>query len=261
MFLALTEAEIGTLSEARHRPVLVTELEEDSSPRSASAFLFGDMQSYGDPRDHPARTTIILLGADAAADEAQPVVIGIEEGTLPENRPLLSPHAAVIGLAHLLHPLARFRPALAAATVFQPVSVLGRSARGAFRAGPPDAQLRAADLEAAARQMAFNVLDAGDPGAQLEAQLKQVLQAPQLDLSVQVLRAGIFHGFGIALPHLRRPKIPASKRCAPRSPPHPVIEFAEAGGSAGAHRRGSQRKRAGRPGGTLRPRRATASRR
>lgn len=198
---ALDADEVGTLTEVRKRPALVTELEEDSFVGVDVAFFCGDLKRLQSIlATVPPTTTVVLISADIDANAAWPVVIGVEEGKLPTDQPLLSPHAAVIGLAHLLHPLTRFRPKLAAATVFQPVSVLGKDAleelfeqtREVLTFQPPSSRLLPC-------QLAFNVLDAGDSSANLEAQLARVLGREDLAISIQVLRAGIFHGFGISL--------------------------------------------------------------
>lgn len=226
--LALDKDEVGTLSEVRGRPVLIAEIEEGSFDKVDVAFLFGSMEKLRPVLAAiPPRTAVILLAPDATPDDGQPVVIGIEEGQLPEDKPLLSPHPVVIGLAHLLHPLARFGPKLAAATVFQPVSILGKEAldelfeqtREVLTFQPPS-------LNLLPRQFAFNVLDAGDPGAPLEAQLARVLAGRELDLSIAVLRAGIFHGFGISL-HLRLAEDPGIAALRSALGEHAVIEFAE----------------------------------
>lgn len=225
---ALDKDEVGTLSEVRHRPALVTELEEDSFEKVDVAFLFGPMAKLRPiMATIPPRTAIILTAPDAGPGDGHPVVIGIEEGKLPEGQPLLSPHPAVIGLAHLIHALARYQPKVAAATVFQPVSILGKEAleelfdqtRELLNFEPPTKRLLS-------RQFAFNILDAGDPSGPLEQQLARVLDPLQLDLSIALLRAGIFHGFGISL-HLRLAEDPGIAAVRAALGEHPLIEFAE----------------------------------
>ncbi len=225
---ALDKDEVGTLSEVRGRPALVTALEEDSFEKVDVAFLFGPMaEAAADPGDHPPRTTIILTAPDAGPGDGHPVVIGIEEGQLPAGQPLLSPHPAVIGLAHLIHGLARFEPKVAAATVFQPASILGKEAleelfeqtREVLNFEPPTKKLLS-------RQFAFNIFDAGDPGGPLEQQLARVLEPQRLDLSIAVLRAGIFHGYGISL-HVRLAEDPGIAELRAALSEQPLIEVAE----------------------------------
>lgn len=225
---ALDKDEVGTLSEVRGRPVVVAELEEDSFDKVDVAFLFGPMIKLRPVlATIPPRTAVILMAPDAGPGDGHPVVIGIEEGKLPEDQPLVSPHPAVIGLAHLIHGLARFQPKVAAATVFQPVSILGKEAleelfeqtREVLTFQPPSNKLLP-------RQFAFNVLDAGDPGQPLEQQLAQVLEPRRLDLSIALLRAGIFHGFGISL-HVRLAEDPGVAELRAALAEHPLIEFAE----------------------------------
>lgn len=226
---ALDKEEIGTLAESRGRPALIAELEEDSFDKIDVAFLCGDMARLRPiVKAIPPRTTVVLLAPDAAPDEAHPVVIGIDGQELPENRPLLSPHAAVIGLAHLLHPLARFRPQIAAATVFQPVSTLGKDALDELFEQTREAlSFQQPAFRLLPRQFAFNILDGGDAaGSFLEKQLAQVLAAPEISLSIEVLRAGIFHGFGISL-HLRLEQDPSAEELRAALGEHPVIELAD----------------------------------
>jgi len=225
---ALDKEEVGTLAEARGRPKLVVALEEDSFDKVDVAFLFGSMKKLRPIlKTIPARTTVVLHSPDAKPEDGYPVVIGVEEGQLPEDRPLITPHAAVIALAHLLHPLARFRPSFAAATAFQPVSVLGKDAleelfeqtREVLTFQPHDKQLLPA-------QFAFNILEGDVPSARLEAQLAQVLGQSGLELSIEMLRAGIFHGFGISL-HLRLAEDPGPEAVRAALGEHPTIELVE----------------------------------
>jgi len=225
---ALDKDEVGTLSEVRGRPSLVVALEEDSFDNVDVAFLFGDMKKLRPIlATIPSSTTVVLHSANAEVGEGYPVVIGVEAGQLPANQPLLSPHAAVIALAHLLHPLAAFKPTFAAATVFEPVSALSKEAldelfeqtREVLNFEPPTIKLLP-------RQMAFNVIDGGDESALLEAQLRQVLHQQAPALSIAVLRAGIFHGFGISL-HCQLADDPGLEAVRTALDENPVIELAE----------------------------------
>lgn len=226
---ALYKEEVGTLSEVRGRPSLVAELEEDSFDHVDVAFLFGSMKKLRPIlATIPPRTTVVLHSADAELHEAFPVVIGVEAGQLPEDKPLLSPHAAVIALSHLLHPLAAFEPTFAAATVFEPVSALGKEAldelfeqtREVLNFQPPTSNLLP-------RQLAFNVIAGGlESSDALAAQLRQVLGREDLALSIEVLRAGIFHGFGISL-HLRLDKDPGLAALREALAENSVLELVE----------------------------------
>jgi aspartate-semialdehyde dehydrogenase len=225
---ALNKEEIGTLAESRGRPTLIAEIEEESFDKVDVAFLFGDMARLRPiVKAIPPRTTVVLLAPDATPEEAHPVVIGIDDRQLPEGQPLLSPHAAVIGLAHLLHPLARFRPQIAAATVFQPVSTLGKEALDElFEQTREVLNFERPAYRLLPRQLAFNVLGGGGAGAYLESQLSRVLAAPEISLSIEVLRTGIFHGFGISL-HLRLEEDPGIEALRATLGEHPVIELAD----------------------------------
>ncbi len=225
---ALDKDEVGTLAEVRGRPTLVAELEEDSFDKVDVAFLFGEMRRLRPLlATIPPRTTVILLAPDAGIDDAHPVVIGIEEGQLPENKPLLSPHPAVIGLAHLLHPLARFEPTLAAATVVQPVSTLGKEALDElFEQTREVLTFQSQNRRLLPSQFAFNVLDGDLPSASLEAQLGRILGQPTAVLSIAVLRAGIFHGFGISL-HCRLAADPGVDALRAAFAEHSALELVE----------------------------------
>lgn len=225
---ALHKDEVGTLSEVRGRPALVAELEDDSFDKVDVAFLCGDMKRLRPIlATIPPRTTVVLLAADARPEEAHPVVIGIEEGRLPEDQPLLSPHAAVIGLAHLLHPLRAFRPALAAATVLQPVSALGKEAlEELFEQTREVLTFQPQSHRLLPSQFAFNILAGDAESARLEAQLARVLQNGELQVSIEVLRAGIFHGFGISL-HCRLEADPGAEAVRAALGDHAAIELVE----------------------------------
>lgn len=152
-------------------------------------------------------TAAVLLSTDSTLEDGQPVVAGL--GAPPTARVLVSPHAAVVTLAHLLAPLHELGLAEAVATVIQPASQHEEVAFETILAETRALLAFAAKPEPAVfgRQLAFNIFPVDDQGA-TSAQLAAVLaDRPEaggqvIPVAVQLLQGGIFHGLSLSL-HVR----------------------------------------------------------
>ncbi|HEY7215217.1 MAG TPA: hypothetical protein VIC28_11340, partial [Thermoanaerobaculia bacterium] len=122
--LSSREDEIGTLTEIAGAAALVGRFEPESLAGVSLAFFCAEM---ADNRPLlaglPAETTAIVLSYDAAVEDGQPVVAGVNTADAHGRRVLLSPHPGVVLLAHLLHPLRPLALAEAVATLIQPASM------------------------------------------------------------------------------------------------------------------------------------------
>jgi aspartate-semialdehyde dehydrogenase len=137
--------------------------------------------------------------------EARPVVAGVnlEAARFSANgsgRILLSPHPAVILLAHLLHPLAAQGLEEAVATVVQPASVQGDPGLDELfeqtRQIVAMTQRRPTPIFGA--QLAFNLLPVPAPAGDLASTLAAVLPGRH-PLSLQLLQGGIFHSLAASV--------------------------------------------------------------
>jgi aspartate-semialdehyde dehydrogenase len=209
--LSTIDEEIGTLTEAGGAAAVVQRYEPGSLDGVGVAFFCGPIAANRPVlAELPPETTGVVLSPDATLADGHPVVAGINprpSGAGSGGTPvLLSPHPAVVLLAHLLHPLGAFAPREAVATVIQPASMhddpgieeLFEQTRQIVALTPR----RRSPLFGA--QLAFNLLPA-ERGAELETAIASLLAAvlpAELPLSIQLVQGAVFHCLTVSL-HLR----------------------------------------------------------
>jgi aspartate-semialdehyde dehydrogenase len=194
--------EAGTLTETAGGAAVVQPLQH-----GAEAFAGADLVLFcGDAAqtrpwlaELPEGTRAILLCPDVEPQDAQPCVPSLGLGSVAHAKTLCSPPAAVL-LAHVLQPLRALGLRSATATLVQSASLKGEGAlhelfeqtKGlltfASRAATPTL----------GHQWAFNVTGTVEDDRRTEAHLRSLLGEP-LDLSVQSLNAGAFHGLGMSV--------------------------------------------------------------
>jgi len=196
------EDEAGTLTELAGAASLVQRLETDSLEGVDVVFFGGPMSRNRPLLEGLAPGTVaVVLSPDAEPEDGEPIVAGVNLGRARRDVPLLSPHPAVVALAHLLHPLLAYQPRQASATLLEPASALGAAALDevleqsrailAFDGEVP--------REVYGAQQAFNVLpNPTAPSWSIARHLRRVLES-ELPVAVQALRAGVFHSYGISL--------------------------------------------------------------
>lgn len=221
--LTTIEEEVGVLTEVRGAAAMVQEL----GPRSldgADAVFFCSSIGRNRPLFErlPASTLAVVLSPDAGPGDGHPVVAGVNLETAAGRDRLISPHPGTVALAHLLHPLRSFAPRRAVATLLEPISTCGKAGLDemfeqtrsilAFRPNPP--------REVFPVQMAFNVVPVAAPTAHMAAHLRTVL-AGDLTVSIRVLRAAVFHSYGISL-HVELGADPGAGEVASALAGHPM---------------------------------------
>ena len=220
--------EIGNLTEVRGAAAMVSPIEDDSFEGVDVAFFCAGMDPSRAVLERlPPATAGVLLALDAGPDHGHPIVAGVNLETATRDRVLLSPHPGAILLAHLLHPLARFRPRRATATLLQPVSVFGKEGldevfeqtRGILSFDP--AQRR----EIFPYQLAFNMTASEPVAAQIEDHLGIVLQR-DVDVSTQIIQTAVFHGYGVSL-HLELEDDPDPEEIREILGEHPCNDLAD----------------------------------
>jgi aspartate-semialdehyde dehydrogenase len=231
--LSTAEEEIGTLTEAGGAAAIVQRYEPGSLEGVSVAFFCGPIAANRAAlAEVPRDVTAVVLSPDATLADGHPVVAGINarpSGGGGAAEVLVSPHPAVVLLAHLLHPLAAFAPREAVATVVQPASLyddpgideLFEQTRQIIAMTPR----RRSQVFGA--QLAFNLLPAAgaeDTATNVAAALAAVLPAPP-PLSLQLVQGGIFHCLAISL-HLRCAASPTAQAVRKAVAASPFVELA-----------------------------------
>ena len=248
LLLSSSEDEIGALTEVRGAAAIVTQLESGSLDDVDVAFFSSAMDANRDIlAGLPGATAAVLLAPDAEAGDGHPIVAGVNLEQANRETPMINPHPATVLLAHLLYPLLAFGPRRTAATVLQPVSMVGKSGLDemlgqtrsilAFDNDPP--------RQVFPFQMVFNVVPAQTPTVHLETQLYTVLgctdsrstgsgtsdspgnDSPgELQLSIDLLQAGIFHSFSASI-YLELAVDPGGEAVRKALGEHPMNQLAE----------------------------------
>jgi aspartate-semialdehyde dehydrogenase len=196
----------GALSDFRGSAAMVESLSPSHAADLDLAFLCGSSvdEIAGIRQSLPEASLVALAGESLHAPSATtPVVAGANTSGARAGELILSPHASVIALTHLLHPLVGFRPLQASASILIPVSM--REKRGmdelfeqtrailSFQSKTPH--------EVLDRQLAFSLAPSAPAPQDLASVMSAVLGAGT-EVTVQLIRAGVFHGLAVSL-HLR----------------------------------------------------------
>ncbi|HEX9668680.1 MAG TPA: Asd/ArgC dimerization domain-containing protein [Thermoanaerobaculia bacterium] len=220
--------EVGALTEAAGEPALVQAWDPQAlegidvvffcGPAAATRRLLGDRS---------AGVTAIVLSLDATAEDGVPVVAGVNSAAAERGAVVLSPHPAVILLAHLLWPLRAVGVEEAVATLVQPASMQGQPGLEEMFE-----QTRQIVTMTARRpspifghQLAFNLLPHPGPLEPIAAELAAVLRGEPV-VSLNVVQGGVFHSFSASL-YLRCAADPGPKAIRRALSEHPQIELAD----------------------------------
>jgi aspartate-semialdehyde dehydrogenase len=199
--LSTRDDEIGTLTEIAGAAALVGRYEPESLHGARVVFFCGSMEDNRPIlKDLPPETTGIVLSFDATVDDGFPAVAGVNTDMARGRRVLVSPHPAVVLLAHLLHPLRGLDPEEAVATVIQPVSM--RDDAGLEELFEQTRQIvgmtRRSPTPVFGAQLSFNVLPTPLSPDPLAAQLQAVLGGPP-PVALQILQGAVFHSVAASL--------------------------------------------------------------
>lgn len=197
--LTQREEEVGILTEVAGAAAVV------------EAFALEDLEQldllfFCEPREAelgvldrlPPSLDVIVVSPSVAIPGGHPVVA--DDETEVERGLLVSPHAAVVGLAHLLRPLAALGLEEAVATLLLPVSIYDQEAleevfaqtRALLEFKRPTAGRRFS------QQLTFNVLPGPPDEAVIVEQLGALLPgSPRV--AVHSLQAGVFHGLSLSV--------------------------------------------------------------
>jgi aspartate-semialdehyde dehydrogenase len=226
--LSTHENEIGTLTEVAGAAAVVQRYEPESLAGVSTAFFCGPIERNRPLlAELPADALAVILSFDATVEDGEPVVAGINTAPARRGRPLLSPHPAVVLLAHLLHPLTALGLELAVATVVQPASMEGDAGLEELFEQTREivAMTSRSPTPVFGSQLSFNLLPAVPPADPLAAQLGAVLAAAP-PVALQVVQGGIFHGISASV-YVRLGGSPGSQTVRKAFAGNPHLEMAE----------------------------------
>ena len=196
------EAGIGTLTDVGGAAAMVRQLERDDLDSL-------DLLLVCDPRPEeleflgsvPDTLGVVVVAPTTSVPAGRPVVAGAGLDGIRRGEILVSPHPAVVGLAHLLRPLLALGLDEIVVTVLRPVSMYDQEAlgevfeqtRALLEFKTPSAGSRFSE------QVAFNVLPgSAEEAAAMVEQLGAVLAGPTR-IAAHSLQAGVFHGLAMSV--------------------------------------------------------------
>jgi aspartate-semialdehyde dehydrogenase len=205
--------EIGGLTDVAGAAALVAPYDPDSLQGASTIYFCGPIAANRPLfQDVPPGATAVVLSPDATPEDGQPVVAGVNSEAARVGQVLVSPHPAVVLLAHLLHPLRGMATESMTATVIQPASMSGNPGLEELfeqtRQIVAMAERRPTSIFGA--QLAFNLLPTPADSLPLAATLQRVLgdlvepgeaggQAGQPSLAIQLLQGGVFHSLSASV--------------------------------------------------------------
>ena len=215
--------DIGGLTEVRGEAAVIGSLDDASLDDIDVVFFAGPIESTRSVLPKLSGRAIVL-SPDAKTQDGHPVVAGLNlDDASDDHAVLLSPHPGTIALAHLLAPLAEFRPERLAVSLMQPISVHGH--RGLDEMFEQTRSILAFSSESPREvfptQMAFNMLPV-EPQPQIADHLQKVL-GREFPVSVHVLQAAVFHSYGISL-HLELGNDPGTETVRDALTAHSFID-------------------------------------
>jgi len=211
--LSTDEDEVGTLTEAAGAAALVARYDSDSLRGTTTVYFCGPID-VNRPlfQDVPKDATAVVLSPDARPEDGLPVVAGVNSEAARPGQTLLSPHPAVVLLAHLLHPLRGLAPESAVASVVLPASMADNP--GLEELFKQTQQIVALtprrETKVFGTQLAFNLLPSATDAQAVADSLAKVLNgeptapspsspAPLPPVALQLMQGGIFHSLTASL--------------------------------------------------------------
>jgi aspartate-semialdehyde dehydrogenase len=198
--LSTREEEIGTLTDAGGAAALVGRYEPESLQGISTVYFCGPIAANRPLfEDIPPGATGVVLSPDATPEDGVPVVAGVNTEAANLGTVLVSPHPAVVLLAHLLHPLRELRPESAVATVIQPASMYDNPGLEELFEHTRNILTMSGQRSSAifGTQLSFNLLPTTADALPLGATLQRVIG--DLPVSLQVVQGGIFHSVTVSL--------------------------------------------------------------
>jgi aspartate-semialdehyde dehydrogenase len=194
------EEEVGTLTEIGGAAAMVQSFSPEDLATLDLLFLCEPREAELGVLDRlPPSLAAIVVSPTVPIPGGRPVIAG-DDDLVERGELLVSPHAAVVGLAHLLRPLVPLGLEEAVATLLLPVSIYDQDAleevfeqtRALLEFKRPGGGRRFS------QQLAFNVLPGpADEGVIVEQLVALLERSPRL--AVHTLQAGVFHGLALSV--------------------------------------------------------------
>jgi aspartate-semialdehyde dehydrogenase len=226
--LSTLEDEVGSLTDLGGAAALVSRYEPESLQGISTAYFCGPIAANRPLfQDLPAGTTGVVLSPDATPEDGVPVVAGVNSEAASLGQVVVSPHPAVVLLAHLLHPLRALRLESAVATAIQPVSVYDNP--GLEELFEQTRNILAMTGQRPSplfgTQLAFNVIPTATDTQPITGALRSVL-GQDLPVTLQVVQGGIFHSLTVSV-YLRFAGTTSAQAIRKAFNGHPYLEVAE----------------------------------
>lgn len=225
--LSTDAEEVGTLTEVMGAAALVQRYEPEGLQDVSTVYFCGPVGKnrplFGDV---PAHAVSIVVSPDAGPEDGTPVVAGVNtESARPGDR-LLSPHPALVLLAHVLAPLRAFQPVDLVATLIQPASTQGDPGIQELFEQTREivAMVGRSPTPVYGAQLSFNLLPTASEMLPLSALLQKIVpETPPIPL--QLLQGGVFHGLAASL-YVRFGGSPSPKAIRKALGANPHVEIA-----------------------------------
>lgn len=226
--LSTREDEIGNLTDLSGAAAMVARYEPESLLGISTVYFCGPVAANRPLfQNLPPGATGVVLSPDATPQDGVPVVAGVNPEAASLGRVLVSPHPAVVLLAHLLHPLRELRLESAVATVIQPVSVYDNPGLEELFEQTRSILAMSGQRPSAlfGTQLAFNLIPTTTDALPIAEALQSVL-GRDLPVSLQVVQGGVFHSLTVSL-HLRFAGTTSAQAIRKAFNGHPYLEVAE----------------------------------
>lgn len=226
--LSTNPQEVGTLTEVQGAAALVQRYEPDSFKDVSTVYFCGPVAAnrplYADV---PSSALAVVLSPDASLEDGVPVVAGVNSDAVASGPRLLSPHPAVVLLAHVLHPLRPMQPVDLVGTVIQPASAQGDPGIQELFEQTREivAMIGRTPTPVYGKQLSFNLLPTASDSLPLSDVLQKVVpEMPPVPL--QMVQGGIFHGMAASL-HVRFGGSTTPQALRKALTANPCVEMAE----------------------------------
>lgn len=226
--LSTREDEIGNLTDLGGAAAIVARYEPESLKGISTVYFCGPIAANRPLfQDLPPGTTGVVLSPDTTPEDGVSVVAGVNTEAAHPGTILVSPHPAVILLAHLLHPLRDLRPESAVATLIQPASMYDNPGLEELFEQTRNIVAMSGQRPSPifGTQLAFNLLPTTADALPLGATLRSVLGGGP-SAALQVVQGGIFHSLAASL-YLRFPGKTTAQALRKAWSGHPYLELAE----------------------------------
>ncbi len=199
--LSTDPEEVGTLTEVLGAAALVQRYEPESLKNVSTVYFCGPIEKNRPVFDDvPPGAVAVVLSPDAGPADGEPAVAGVNSDAVRAGTRLLSPHPALVLLAHVIAPLRAFQPVDMVATLIQPASVQGDAGIQELFEQTREivAMIARKPTPIYGAQLSFNLLPTASETLPLSELLQKIVpETPPIPL--QVLQGGIFHGLAASL--------------------------------------------------------------